>query len=547
MKTTEIFERVNLSEIVTNPANVRGKFDETSLHELAHSMQESGLINPLTLRSVGKNRYEIVCGERRYRAAQLLEWKTIPAYIMDVTAEKAQELCLIENIQREDISPVEEARAYKQLLEMTGEMSEPVTRTGKSESYIRLRLKLNDLIPELANLLNEGEINLGVASVICSYSDEIQQDVHTKFYNKESYNNWFNYGKEDVRKRIESNYTTKLEAYHFDLSECNDCPFNTANFSLFSEGCGKCTNSACLNEKNASYLLAEAIRIKQENPLIVLCNPMYGMKNETVIERLKLQEYEIQEDVNCHLYPNKPVQPELSDEYTEEEKKETLKEYENEVQEYNDFMEDLKEKEKEGTLTRYALIRDKKVEFQYQIHEVKDEKEELQKQLKTLNDKDKRNKELKVINSIKDTKMFVEQNNISITKPLSENENKYLYFFLLDSIDSKHLQNFNIEKGYLNDKQKIIILEQGLTEEQKIIIKRDFLLKKFNSAFGGSTISTLYMEFIKEHYPNDVDKIEKKYTEVYNKRFKKIKEQMTSIEKQLKKSKKFPKKNKEAA
>lgn len=73
MKTTEIFERVNLSEIVTNPANLRGKFDETSLHELAHSMQENGLINPHTLRSVGKYRYEIVCGERRYRAAQLLE------------------------------------------------------------------------------------------------------------------------------------------------------------------------------------------------------------------------------------------------------------------------------------------------------------------------------------------------------------------------------------------------------------------------------------------------------------------------------------------
>lgn len=274
---------------------------------------------------------------------------------------------------------------------------------------------------------------------------------------------------------------------------------------------------------------------------------MYGMKNETVIERLKLQEYEIQENVNCRFYPNIPVQPELSDEYTEEEKEETLKEYENEVQEYNDFMEDLKKKEKEGTLTRYALIRDKKVEFQYQIHEVKDEKEELQKQLKTLNDKDKRNKELKVINSIKDTKMFVEQNNISITKPLSENENKYLYFFLLDSLDSKHLQNFNIEKGYLNDKQKIIILEQGLTEEQKIIIKRDFLLKKFNSAFGGSTISTLYMEFIKEHYPNDVDKIEKKYTEVYNKRFKKIKEQMTAIEKLMKKNKNLFKNDKKAA
>lgn len=86
-----------------------------------------------------------------------------------------------------------------------------------------------------------------------------------------------------------------------------------------------------------------------------------------------------------------------------------------------------------------------------------------------------------------------------------------------------------------------------MTEEQKIIIKRDFLLKKFNSAFGGSTISTLYMEFIKEHYPNDVDKIEKKYTEVYNKRFKKIKEQMTSIEKLMKKNKNLSKNDKKAA
>ena len=203
-------------------------------------MSENGLINPLTLRVVGKNQYEIICGERRFKAAQLLGWEKINAYIKDVTTEEAQELCLIENIQREDISPIEEAKAFEKLLQTTNDIKELITRTGKSESYIRVRLQLNSLIPEIANLLNQEEISLGIAAVICSYSEEIQREINAKFYNKEAYNNWFGLNKEEVRKRIESNYTTQLDQFKFDKNECVNCKDNTANFSLFYKGCGKC-------------------------------------------------------------------------------------------------------------------------------------------------------------------------------------------------------------------------------------------------------------------------------------------------------------------
>lgn len=538
MKTTEKFERVNLNEIVISSFNVRGTFHENSIQELANSMRENGLINPLTLRRVSNNQYEIICGERRFRAAKLLGWERIDAYIKDVTNDEAQELCLIENIQREDISPIEEAKAFEKL-QTTGDLNELVSRTGKSANYIRVRLQLNSLIPEIANLLNQEDITFGVATVICSYSKEIQREVFEKFYHVESYNNWFSYNKEEVRRRIESIYTTQLDQYCFDLSDCKSCPHNTANFSLFGDG-GKCVNKSCLNEKNTKYLTDEAIRLKKENPLVVLCAPTYGQTNDSVIGNLKLQEYEIQEDNHCRLYPSKPEEPEYADISDEEEIQKAKSRYEEDVQTYNQFIEELKQKEEKGELTRYAVIRDKNIQFKYREHETKNPHEELKKQLSNLKTKDKRNQELKVINTVKDTKEFMEQNEIMVSKEFSTHEECLLYFFLLSSLNPKHYPIFGLPNNtyFLEDEQKKNIVESGLTDEQKNVIRRDFILKKFDSAFGSGTTSNLYVQFMKEHFHDEVVKIEKKYEEVYNKRYIKIKEQISTLNKQLKKKEK---------
>ena len=332
-----------------------------------------------------------------------------------------------------------------------------------------------------------------------------------------------------MKKRIESHYTTQLDQYQFDLSECKNCPHNTVNFSLFSEDSGKCVNPTCLQEKNASYLTAEAIRIKQENPLVVLCKPVYSQTNDTVIERLLLQEYEIKDNANCRYYPNEPKQ----------EKEHLAQLYQNKMQEYNESIKLLEQKEEQGSLTRFAVIQDKNIVFQYQEHEAKSKERELQKELKSLQNKDKRNTELKTINTIKDTKAFIEENDMPHSE-FSESEEKYLYFFLLDALDRKHYQDLGVTKDtyYVSENEKKEIVERGLSEDQKTIVKRDFLVKGFRPAFGKGVTSDYFIAFAKEHFHDEVEKIEQKYTEVYNKRFKKIKEQIASIKKQLKQGKK---------
>ena len=143
----------------------------------------------------------------------------------------------------------------------------------------------------------------------------------------------------------------------------------------------------------------------------------------------------------------------------------------------------------------------------------------------------------------------MEQNEITTSKEFSQSEEKFIYFFMLNALNPNHYTSFGLpaETYYLGDKQKSVIVEQELTEEQKNIIKRDFLLKNFDSYFGGGTTSEFYIQFMKEHFPEEIMKIEKKYEDVYNKRFVKIKEQISAIDKQLKKAKKLPKKGKNAA
>lgn len=527
---TEI-RKVNLSDIEPSSFNVRGKFDEESLRELARSMEQNGLIHPLNLRAVGKNRFEIVCGERRFRAAVLLKWKVIDAYIRDITLEEAKELCLIENIQRVDISPVEEARAYKQLFEIVGNVDEIVTRTGKSENYVRVRLKLNDLIPELMNLLDTEEINLGVASVICTYSEEIQKDVFERFFNRELCNNWFDLTKESVKKRLESTYTTRLSDFKFDRTECANCGFNTANLSLFNEECGNCTNRACLQEKNASYLLSEVLRLKGEDEKLVICTPVYGVTNETVIERLQALEHEVRMKENCYSYPKPPTDPHAD------------------LAGYNKQMQELNEGYEAGTIMKFIKVKENDLELCYIQRQVITAEEELKKQLNTLTQKDNRNKELRLENTVKDIKEVMFNNKIE-KKEFSSSEEQILYYFMLSAVPSEHYSLLGItgKVSYLKNEDTTQILNE-LNEERKTIIRRDYLVARFRDTSARGLTCDYFVRFMKEHFPKEVETIEKKYNDVYNKRLKKITERKKEIKKQLEKETKkvSKKKNKQAA
>lgn len=166
MQTASISE-IELSKIEANPFQPRSNFDEEALKELAASIKEIGLIQPITLRKVSDDKYQIIAGERRFRAAQLAGLETIPAYIRKAKDEGMLEMALVENIQREDLDAIEIALSYRRLMEELSFTQEELSaRVGKKRSTIANYLRLLKLPAVVQKGLIEKQISMGHARAI---------------------------------------------------------------------------------------------------------------------------------------------------------------------------------------------------------------------------------------------------------------------------------------------------------------------------------------------------------------------------------------------
>ena len=164
--------QIDLSELRSNPYQPRQVFDEEKLQELADSIKEFGVIQPIIVKKSIKG-YEIIAGERRVKASLMADKKTIPAIVKDFTDEEMMQIALLENIQREDLSPIEEAEAYRKLiasLEITQE--EFSKRIGKSRSYITNMLGLLRLPKSVQNMVLGKKISMGHARVLSKLEDK---------------------------------------------------------------------------------------------------------------------------------------------------------------------------------------------------------------------------------------------------------------------------------------------------------------------------------------------------------------------------------------
>ena len=158
---------IELSHIEPNPNQPRREFDVEALQELAASIREIGIIQPITLRKVADDRYQIIAGERRWRASQLAGLKAIPAYIRTVEDENVMEMALIENIQREDLNAIEIALAYEHLAETTGMTQERISeRVGKSRAAVTNYMRLLKLPAQVQMALKNKEIDMGHARAL---------------------------------------------------------------------------------------------------------------------------------------------------------------------------------------------------------------------------------------------------------------------------------------------------------------------------------------------------------------------------------------------
>ena len=169
-------DMIEIGKIKTNPNQPRKHFDEEGLNELAASIKIHGVIQPIVLNDNGDGTYLIIAGERRYRASKIAGLKEVPAIIKNYTDKQVKEIAIIENLQREDLNPVEAARAIKQLMEEYKLTQEAVAeRIGKSRSNIANTLRLLTLYPEVLDMIEKGSLSAGHARALVVVDDHMSQ------------------------------------------------------------------------------------------------------------------------------------------------------------------------------------------------------------------------------------------------------------------------------------------------------------------------------------------------------------------------------------
>ena len=172
----ETVQTLPISRVEPRKDQPRREFDPAAIEELAASIREYGLIQPITVRPLAKGYYQIIAGERRWRAARLAGLSDVPVVIIEADDKKAMELALIENLQRADLNPIEEALGYQELMgtyEMTQEQA--AARVGKSRPAVANALRLLSLSPAVLELVKDGALSAGHARALLPVKDEAQQ------------------------------------------------------------------------------------------------------------------------------------------------------------------------------------------------------------------------------------------------------------------------------------------------------------------------------------------------------------------------------------
>lgn len=236
--------KIDIGEVKPSPMNPRKTFDKESLQELSDNIKRMGLLQPITVRPIDPliNKdgttcnYEIVCGERRYRAVKMAGAKTIAAVVREMSDEEAFDAMITENLQRKDVDPIEEAFAFSILKEKGKSAEEIALRFGKSQRYIVDRIKLDGLIPELKKKVSDGEMDLGAAIHISKLKED-EQRIFLRDYGRLN----------GVRKSHAEGFTNRLfkliekAIWHGNFegsckTTCAKCRMNSANVGcLFYE------------------------------------------------------------------------------------------------------------------------------------------------------------------------------------------------------------------------------------------------------------------------------------------------------------------------
>ena len=507
LATAKVETDLDITTIPPSRDNHRKTFNAASLQELAESIREVGVLQAIAVRPRTEGGYEIIYGERRYRASLLAGAKTIKAAVYNnVTDDEAEDMSLSENLQREQVRPTEEAKAFKRLLEKGRyDMYSLTARFGRSEKYIYTRLKLNELYAPIDELLDNETITVSVAEEISTYEPDIQKDVYEKHLKEGNGEDWTGYTLNLFKRYFEKYYTTDLGQYKFDKTECKTCVHNAANYNLFAEhnGCGHCTNRKCLEAKNAAHVAKETEKLLKSDPKLVVARPYYGSRNDMALHKLDKKGHEIKEldyNVSAREFPKAPEAPKKEQFTQTKEYEQAVQTFERRNEEYARKLEELDRMKEEGRIKTYVKVGQTEPELCYvEINR----KETAPVTIGTLQERDKRFKQLSIEKTVADTKKIVRENDYP-ESPFTQYEDGMVYFAMLAQLQRRHFPLFGIKDQpfALDEKQRMKIVAK-LTDAQKTVIKRDFISHFLcENGHGDNNASKLLRDFANMHFPD---------------------------------------------
>lgn len=551
---------LDLNKIVSSPYNPRKDFRPETLQELADSIRQVGVLQPICVRPK-EDGFEIVYGERRYWAAAMAGLKFIPALVRELSDAEAEDAAITENLQREDVTPREEAAAYKRALESGRHTIESlVGKFGKSEAYIRSRLKLCDLIEALAEQLDREEISVGVATEIAKYDAAVQQEVYEEHFSDGCRLSWKNARIREIARRLYDRYMTRLDTYRFDKTECHTCHHNTANQILFkdecTDGCAGCQNRSCMMRKNDEYLVQQALQLLKADPRTVLAT--VGDTPDSVIEHLEEEGYRIQElDYYLDYYDTAPEMPEApqAECYSSEENyAEAVKRYEAALARFTEQTRQLEFDVTEGRVRKYAIIGMFDVEIRYE--DVPEEEREVAVEnaagertvyvtmvpaspMESLLRQDHRNRQLCYEHITADMKALFRESKVS-GSPLTEEEHQMFYYAVIRHMADDRLQQCGIEpqnQWRVTEEERFAAAGQ-LTPEQRAAMIRLFLLDFFRTTARDYNCTDeevdtrLMCRFADLNFEAQSRTLQEKYLATYERRRTKLQEQIDDLKAQ---------------
>lgn len=538
---------VNIASDLIEPSNynARKTFDADALKELAQSISVHGLIQPITVRRKGEKgeHYEIICGERRFRACRLLNLAEIPCIIREVTDQQAYDLSISENLQREDVPPMEAAEAYKRLIDTKRyDIASLAIQYGKSEKHIYQMLKLCDLIKGIANLVSEGKLTASAGIVVSKYDKKIQEDILNDRLGKDGTGEWCHISANILEGRIRNCYTNNLDNYHFDKTKCLKCAHNSTNFDLFADGsgCGKCTNKKCLSDKLTAYLVEQAQAVALADPKLVFVGEQYSQDNEaTQIIKKGGYEFKNVQTYSLTSYPTAPTAPKATDYKKPEDFDKAQQQYDKEQEKYTKRTAQLDELKEQGKIRVYAKIDSSNVKLYYKEVATKDTKTNAQL-IADLTAKRERNSEIANEKTAEDLRDVLRKEQIP-QSAFTADEETAMYFFMLSALRRHNYKAIGLkENDYygLSDERKLKIA-QSLTEEQKTVVRRDYLYSHLTN--GTNTVSNtkggMMLAFSKQHLPEKTEAVVAARQEEYGKKNARLDERIAGLKEAEKRTK----------